>query len=122
MLRRWKDARLASQAWQFGSRCARHALLHQEPQDGQRADDGAQLPGLRVRLLVRLCSDKGPGDFSVCVVCTGMENCGRKSWNDKLEHLMIQYATFPSPDEGVDVQPQWTPPHWRSPLQLGTVS
>ena len=40
-------------------------------------------------MIVRWCSDRGPGDFSVCVVCKGMENCGRKSFvlGTDSEHL-----------------------------------
>ena len=51
----------ATQASQFTPRRARNAdgLLLHETQDGQRADGGAQLPGLRVTMYVRLCR-QGP--------------------------------------------------------------
>ena len=51
-------------------------VLLQEPQEEQRADDGAQHLGLRVRMCIRLCCRHG--HLLVSVVCKGMEFCGRK--------------------------------------------
>ena len=52
---------VSAQATQFRPRRARNTdrpLLH-EPQDGPRADDGAQLLGQRVRMYVRFCRRQG---------------------------------------------------------------
>ena len=84
---REKDARPDTLASQLGSRRARNAdgRLFYEPQDGQRADDGVQHSGLRVRMLVRLCRRQGqvssllPSFVEAWSSAAGTESCSKRT-------------------------------------------